>query len=102
MRLALQALRARLADYGRRHNGRFLLYGSAAHGDLRYDSGVDLLLDVPETDEPDAWRYAEEACWSLGIQPDIRPCLLVPARVPGPGRAGSGVASVSDARWIEI
>ena len=73
MRLALQALRARLAEYGGRHNGRFVLYGSAARGDLKYDSDIDLLLDFPQTVEADAWRYAEEVCWSLGLEPDIRP-----------------------------
>jgi predicted nucleotidyltransferase len=72
MRVALDALRASLSDYGRRHGGRFLLYGSAARGDLRYDSDVDLLLDFPATGEADAWRFAEEACWALRLRPDIR------------------------------
>jgi predicted nucleotidyltransferase len=37
-----------LASLGGELGGHFLLYGSAARGDLRDDSDVDLLLDFPD------------------------------------------------------
>ncbi len=73
IRGAIEDLRGDLAAYARAHGGRFLLYGSAASGDLRHDSDVDLLVDFPEAAASDAWRFAEEACWRLGLEPDIRP-----------------------------
>ncbi len=60
-----------LSACGHAQGGRFLLYGSAARGDLRYDSYVDLLADFPDADA--ACRFAEEACWDRGLSPDVRP-----------------------------
>jgi predicted nucleotidyltransferase len=73
IRRALAVLRERLAEYARVHGGRFLLYGSAARDELRYDSDVDLVLDFPPQTDSDAWRFAEEACWDLKLEPDIIP-----------------------------
>ena len=42
---AVAALRNRLREYARSHGGRFLLYGSAARGDLRFDSDIDMLIE---------------------------------------------------------
>ena len=44
-RLAVAELRVVLTGYARAHGGRFLLFGSAARGTMRYDSDVDILLD---------------------------------------------------------
>ena len=33
-----------LAEYAREHGGRFLLYGSAARGQMKFHSDVDLLV----------------------------------------------------------
>ncbi|MEO8715846.1 MAG: nucleotidyltransferase domain-containing protein [Acetobacteraceae bacterium] len=73
LRDGVVALRASLAAYARGHSGRFLLFGSAARGELHYDSDVDILLDFPEAAEADAWRFAEDECWRLGLKPDILP-----------------------------
>lgn len=70
---AVRVLRERLAGHARAHGGRYLLYGSAAKGALRYDSDIDLLLDFPEALQSDAWRFAEEAAEALGVPADIRP-----------------------------
>lgn len=70
---AVADLRPALAEYARRHGGRFLLYGSAARGGLRHDSDVDLLVDFPDAEQSAAWRFAEQACWDRGVTPDIRP-----------------------------
>jgi hypothetical protein len=62
-----------LARYAREHGGRFLLFGSAARGDMRYDSDVDLLVDFPSEALDDAWNFAERACWDRRLEPDITP-----------------------------
>ncbi len=54
--------------------GRYLLYGSAARGALRYDSDVDPLLDFPDPERMTAaWTFAEERCAALGLIADILP-----------------------------
>ena len=70
-RRAVDDLRSALAAYARDHGGRFLLFGSAARGDMRYDSDVDLLVDFPPDAVDDAWNYAERACWDRRLEPDI-------------------------------
>ncbi|HSU06999.1 MAG TPA: nucleotidyltransferase domain-containing protein [Acetobacteraceae bacterium] len=71
---SVETLRPLLVDYAREHGGRFLLYGSSARNQMRYDSDVDLLTDFGNADADDeAWRFAERACWNLHLEPDIRP-----------------------------
>jgi predicted nucleotidyltransferase len=72
-RRAVGELRAALASYAQEHGGRFLLFGSAARGDMRYDSDVDILVDFPPCALDDAWQYAERACWDRHLEPDITP-----------------------------
>jgi predicted nucleotidyltransferase len=62
-----------LTAYARAHGGRFLLFGSAARGRMRYDSDVDLLLDFSEEALGAAWNFAETACWDRGLEPDLMP-----------------------------
>jgi predicted nucleotidyltransferase len=66
-------LKPLLAERARALGGRYLLFGSAATGLLHEGSDVDLLLDFPEEVQCEAWRFAEEACWGLGLKPDIMP-----------------------------
>ena len=68
---AVAALVPVLAEYARAHGGRFLMYGSAARGTMTYHSDVDVLLDFPEDAAGDAWNFAESACWSRGLEPDL-------------------------------
>jgi predicted nucleotidyltransferase len=70
---AVATLRSRLEEYARDHGGAFLLYGSAALGQMHYDSDVDILLDFDEKKLAEAWRFAERACWDLGLKPDLCP-----------------------------
>jgi len=72
-REAVVALVAVLAAYARTHGGRFLLYGSAARGTMKYDSDVDLLVDFPEDTLGEAWNFAETACWDRNLAPDLMP-----------------------------
>jgi predicted nucleotidyltransferase len=62
---ALATLCTSLADYARANSGRFLLFGSAARGELRHDSDVDVLVDFPEDSLAAAWRFVEDECWRL-------------------------------------
>ncbi|HVC63105.1 MAG TPA: nucleotidyltransferase domain-containing protein [Acetobacteraceae bacterium] len=72
-RQAVESLRAALTDYARAHAGRFLLFGSAARGTMRFDSDVDILVDFPPDALDDAWNFAERACFERGLEPDITP-----------------------------
>ncbi len=62
-----------LADYARAHGGRFLLFGSAARGQMKFHSDVDLLMDFPEDALNEAWAFAEKACWERDLEPDLLP-----------------------------
>ena len=70
-RRAVNDLRSALAAYAREHGGRFLLFGSAARGDMRYNSDVDILVDFPPDTLDDAWNFAERACWDRRLEPDV-------------------------------
>ena len=72
-RLAVAELRAVLAAYARKHGGRFLLFGSAARGEMRYNSDVDILVNFPREALNVAWNFAESACWDRNLDPDIMP-----------------------------
>ena len=72
-RLAVAELREVLAAYARAHGGRFLLFGSAARGEMRYNSDVDILVDFPGKALNEAWNFAERACWDRKLDPDIMP-----------------------------
>lgn len=70
-----------LAGAAGRFGGRYLLYGSAARGEVRHDSDVDLLLDFPDaTSRSAAWTFAEDRCTALGLFYDIRPIGMCDAR----------------------
>jgi predicted nucleotidyltransferase len=78
---AVAALRPTLAAGAVQIGGRFLIYGSAARGELRPDSDVDLLLDFPDDASTSAaWDVAETACEQLGLTCDIRPLTMCDAR----------------------
>ncbi|GJD57710.1 nucleotidyltransferase domain-containing protein [Methylobacterium dankookense] len=70
---AVAVLSERLRRHAREAGGRYLLYGSAGRGAMRFDSDVDLLVDFPAEAEAAAWRFAEAACAAEGIAADIRP-----------------------------
>jgi predicted nucleotidyltransferase len=70
---AVETLVPVLAAYARTHGGRFLLFGSAARGQMKFTSDVDLLLDFPDAAFGAAWDFAEAACWDRGLEPDLLP-----------------------------
>jgi predicted nucleotidyltransferase len=72
-RAAVDTLVPLLAEYARAHAGRFLMFGSAARGQMKYRSDVDLLLDFPTEALSEAWSFAERTCWDLGLEPDLLP-----------------------------
>lgn len=73
MRAALDELRRSLAEYARAQGGRFLIFGSAARGELRFDSDVDILVDFPGPAMSKAWSFAEGECARLDLLPDVLP-----------------------------
>ncbi len=70
---AVETLLPVLAEYAKANGGRFLLFGSAARGHMKFHSDVDLLLDFPDDHLTAAWAFAETACWDRGLEPDLMP-----------------------------
>jgi predicted nucleotidyltransferase len=70
---AVEALVPVLTEYARKHGGRFLLFGSAARGQMKFTSDVDLLMDFPPETLDEAWKFAEQACWDRELEPDLLP-----------------------------
>ena len=72
MRSALARLTEDLAAYAALNGGTFTLFGSAARGDLRARSDVDILVEFPAEAERAAELHAEARCRDLGLVPDIQ------------------------------
>ncbi|HUN44402.1 MAG TPA: nucleotidyltransferase domain-containing protein [Acetobacteraceae bacterium] len=68
---AVASLKGDLLTYARAHGGRFILFGSGARHEMRYDSDVDILVDFPPDGDAAAWDFAEHACWDRGLEPDL-------------------------------
>ncbi len=68
---ALSRVQVLLADVAREHGGRFLLFGSAARGDVRRDSDIDLISDFPIDVERKAILAAERVCARANVPCDI-------------------------------
>jgi len=68
---AVAELRRALDAYARAHGGRYLLFGSAARGQMRHDSDVDILVEFPPDQQAAAWNFAERACWDRRLAPDV-------------------------------
>lgn len=72
MEAAVEELARDLAAYAHEHGGRFVLFGSAARGQLRFDSDVDIMVDFPTDARDEAWSYAEGRAFELGLRPDVQ------------------------------
>jgi predicted nucleotidyltransferase len=72
-RRAVSLMVPELASFGASMGGRYLLYGSAVTGRMRYDSDVNLLIDFPEHIEAAAWHHAEDLAARHDVPVDLRP-----------------------------
>lgn len=81
MQAAVDALATDLAAYAREHGGRFILFGSAARGELRHDSDVDVAADFPPEAASEAWDFAEGRAAALGLKPDVHQLTWMGERV---------------------
>jgi hypothetical protein len=59
--------------YAREKGGRYLLFGSAARGEMKFDSDIDVLVDFPEDQMRDAMNAVEDFCDDEGL-----PCCALP------------------------
>jgi len=73
IRVGFGRLCGELAAYGRAHGGKFWVYGSAAAGQLHFDSDIDILVDFDDAQIVDALDFAETACVRLKLKPDAQP-----------------------------
>ena len=71
LRSSSREVMAELRSYAARHHGRFLVFGSIARNEPRFDSDFDVVVDFPTTLERAARDYAEAACRRHGISPDV-------------------------------
>ena len=100
---ALSVLERDLLAYARSAGGRFLLFGSAARGAMRWNSDVDLLIDFPS--DPTVrlglghGRGRLHPAWPTLRHPALD---LVQRDVPGARAAGGARHRMSDARWLEV
>lgn len=89
IRSAIDHVERNLTNYARRHDGSFVIFGSAARGDLTHDSDFDVLVDFPAAIEREARDFAESVCIEHGIRPDVHlasdasPALLKRVRQDG-------------------
>jgi Nucleotidyltransferase domain len=74
--LGVAALKEELTKYAQTHHGSFVIYGSVARGNFRFDSDVDVLVDFPPEAVSEAWRFCEDACRKHGLVPDVQPKYL--------------------------
>ena len=81
MKDAIVELQPQLAAYAHAHGGRFVLFGSAARGDLRFDSDVDVLVDFPISEEAAAIIFAEDECVRRGLKGDVLSASMVDRRL---------------------
>lgn len=60
-----------LRAYAMEKGGRFLIFGSAATGNVRRDSDLDIIVDFPPDRETSARERAEEICSVHEVPADI-------------------------------
>ncbi len=68
---ALLAVKPALKSYAIAHQGRFMLYGSAARGSMRYRSDVDILLDFSSDQRRAARNFVEYVCLEQRLETNI-------------------------------
>lgn len=99
MEAAVAELKPALAAYAREHGGRFILFGSAARREMRPDSDVDIVVDFPAGPHMHAIGFAEEACWRLGLKPDILGFASPTGRLRARLKAEGLVLPGDEERW---
>ena len=73
VRRSAQRIKERLAGYARETGGRFIIFGSAASGDMNENSDIDILADFPDAEWIKALLFAERLCAEEKVPCDIFP-----------------------------
>ena len=71
LRAAIEQVEADLSDFAIRHGGQFVIFGSAARGELRHDSDLDILVAFPPAMEREARHHAEGTAHRHGVILDV-------------------------------
>jgi predicted nucleotidyltransferase len=77
---AVSDIKKELAAAAARLGGRYILYGSAARGEMRFTSDIDLLTDFPEDLDLAARLAAEDICAAADLPYDILPKASLSAK----------------------
>lgn len=102
MRSEIERVKSALASYAARHEGSFTVFGSAARGELRHDSDLDILVDFPADMEREARDFAERACIEYGIKPDLHLASDASRELLDRIASGSDADRTSDDGWIDV
>lgn len=70
-RHAAEAISVELTRFARERGGRLFLFGSCALGTITDRSDIDVLIDVDESHEAEAWSVVEELSRTFAIPADI-------------------------------
>jgi predicted nucleotidyltransferase len=73
IRAGIDVLRKKLAEYGRAHGGKFMMFGSAVNGGLHYDSDVDILVDFDDIGVGAALDFVETESARLELNAEVQP-----------------------------
>lgn len=70
-RTAIERVERLLAAYAQAHGGTFMVFGSVARNEVRYDSDFDVVADFPRSQIRGAVDYAESICAEHRLKPDV-------------------------------
>lgn len=70
-RAAADLIMSEMRTFGAARGGRFLIFGSAAEGRMKFDSDLDVVVDFPADMESEAIEFVEDACRKQDLPADI-------------------------------
>lgn len=70
-RAAAAQIMRELRRYATEHQGRFLVFGSAAKNCIGPESDLDVIVDFPRATETPAVEYVEEICRANRVSVDV-------------------------------
>jgi len=76
IRASVAALCADLRAYAQAKGGRFVLFGSAARGEVRVTSDVNLAVDFPEALGWEPWAFPGKRAAAFDLRVDAVPMAL--------------------------
>ena len=70
-RAAADIVMSELKAFGAGRGGKFLIFGSAAEDRMKFDSDLDVVVDLPADREAEALDFVEDACRRQNLPADV-------------------------------